>query len=75
MTNLTERSMGGDHAGGAVPGIAIDAGLVGQWKTVVALSRADRDNVVVLTVAPRARRGTGAERSASDPAAIGGEPR
>ena len=75
MTSRTEQSMSGGHAGGAVPGIAIDAALVVQWKAIIELSRADRDNVVVLTVAPRARRGTGAERSASDPAAIGGEPR
>ena len=75
MTTLTERSMRGDHAGAAVPGIAAEADLVAQWRAIVALSRADRDNVVVLTVAPRARRGTGVERSASDPAAIGDKPR
>ena len=75
MTHLTERSVRGDHAGEAVPEIAIDAGLVAQWRTIVALSRADRDSVVVLTVAPRARHGTGVARSVSCPTSIGGQPR
>ncbi len=73
MTNRTARSVRGDDAGGAVPGIAIDADLVAQWRAIVALSRADRDNVVVLTVAPRAGRGRGGERTASCPTAIGGQ--
>jgi len=75
MTSRTEQSMSGGHAGGAVPGIAIDAALVVQWKAIIELSRADRDNVVVLTVGPRTRQGTGMERTATSAAAIGGQHR
>jgi hypothetical protein len=42
------------HVRAQDPGISLDEGLLAQWRAVLAMVRADRANVVVMTLAPRA---------------------
>ena len=57
MTTRTGRPSCEPDASEAPAGTVIDGDLRAQWKAIVAMLRANRQDVVVVTVGPRASSG------------------